>query len=123
MISIPDIRSFERQDTFLHLWHCSTNIPGDNFQAGSTVCPYIQPVPPKGTGFHRYVFSLYTHQDPLNEEATLSEGGTWLDQRMFSTQYFLSSRPKLRPFTFSFFQCQWDSSVHNTYMNTLGEFI
>lgn len=28
---------------------------------GETVCPYLQPFPPHGTGFHRFVFILYKH--------------------------------------------------------------
>lgn len=28
---------------------------------GSTICPYLQPFPPSGTGFHRFVFILYQH--------------------------------------------------------------
>ena len=28
---------------------------------GEDICPYLQPFPPHGTGFHRFVFVLYKH--------------------------------------------------------------
>ena len=28
---------------------------------GEDICPYLQPFPPYGTGFHRFVFVLYKH--------------------------------------------------------------
>ena len=28
---------------------------------GENICPYLQPFPPYGTGFHRFVFILYKH--------------------------------------------------------------
>lgn len=35
------------------------NIPGKQIEKGDTLVEYLQPFPPKGTGFHRYVFVLY----------------------------------------------------------------
>eukprot|EP01037_Dinobryon_pediforme_P039117 gene39117-47508_t len=35
------------------------NIPGDQVSRGTTVLPYLGPAPAKGSGMHRYVFSLY----------------------------------------------------------------
>ena len=34
-------------------------IPGNNFNEGIKVFEYKQPTPPKGSGIHNYVFSLY----------------------------------------------------------------
>lgn len=93
--------------------------------------PYLQPLPLRGTGFHRYVFSLLTHPEPLDlsrgqlglvsSELEGREMGTWLDQRTFSTKNLLSRYPQLKPFTFALFQSQWDSSVQHIFSNVLGK--
>lgn len=94
---------------------------------GTIVTPYLQPVPPRGSGFHRYVFSLYTHAHPLQETTPtgmgLSVEGDWLNQRTMSTRQFLSTRPELEPCSFAFFQAQWDNSVHDVYMKSLSELV
>ena len=123
------------------------NIPThfESNSSGSEVMPYLQPLPPRGTGFHRFVFSLFTHAEPLDlrgeqlgcqgEQLNLrgeqlgltaaAEGGrgTWLDQRSFSTHSFLSCHPQLELFTFALFQSQWDSSVQRTFSDVLGEIV
>ena len=97
---------------------------------GTTVMPYLPPVPPMGTGFHRYVFSLYTHTKPLPLDhahmgvATSSSGDegktSWLEERSFSSSQFLATHP-VTPHTFCFFQAQWDKSVRHTYQHHLSE--
>ena len=108
-----------------------TNIqlPSLDINSGSEVMPYLQPLPPRGTGFHRFVFSLFTHPRPLDiTEKKLGlvvadgEKGTWLDQRTFSTKSFLS-RHQAEPFTFALFQSQWDSSVQHVFSDVLGKFM
>ena len=99
------------------------NIPvGEAITMGTSVVPYLPPVPPKGTGFHRYVFSLYTHEEPLPTDHThvgvASKG--WLQQRLFSSSRFMSTQ-QVKPFTFCFFQSQWDRSVAHTYQHVLSE--
>ena len=113
-----------------------------NVEEGSAALPYLPPVPPKGTGFHRYVFSLYTHTVPLPQRlphATplpgdpplsnnpLSGGpetdARWLEQRGFSSAEFVCTHQEsgLKPWSFAFFQCQWDKSVSHTYKHTLSK--
>ena len=92
---------------------------------GSTLLQYLPPVPPQGTGFHRYVFSLYTHANPLATDSThlgvANEG--WLQQRLFSSNQFLTSgaEVEIKPWTFCFFQSQWDKSVSHTYKHVLSK--
>jgi len=43
----------------------STNISGTSIFDGMEVCPYLPPVPPQGSGYHRYVFAVYSHKEPL----------------------------------------------------------
>lgn len=62
------------------IWMLSTvfffrsNIPVDEngfskISAGELVCPYLPPIPPRGSGYHRYVFVLYHHDDPISFSA------------------------------------------------------
>lgn len=112
----------------------SVNIPVrggcGSVENGSTLLPYLPPVPPQGTGFHRYVFSLYTHATPLSQDpapVTPSGGpqakeGWWLEQRTFSSAEFLSSKEcDMKPWSFAFFQCQWDKSVSHTYKHIISK--
>lgn len=114
----------------------SVNIPVSGgcgeLERGSTLLSYLPPVPPKGTGFHRYVFSLYTHATPLtNNHAPFPGDHTpmgaasvgWLHQRRFSSAEFLHAHEEsgLKPWSFAFFQAQWDKSVSHTYQHTLSE--
>ena len=58
----PDGHFEEDEAEYLH-WMVA-NISGqggvaDLTTSGDTICPYLQPFPPYGTGFHRFVFVLY----------------------------------------------------------------
>ena len=120
------------------LFSCSVNIPVSggcgSITGGSTVTPYLPPIPPKGTGFHRFVFALYTHDTPLSHTTPCSLRPTdpthmgvardaWLHQRGFSSAEFMAVHEDcgLKPWSFAFFQCQWDHSVGNTYKRSLRE--
>ena len=75
VMSNPDSHFTEENSEYLH-WMVG-NIPStscsmesqDNIEdfttdlasMGETVCPYLQPFPSYGTGFHRFVFILYKH--------------------------------------------------------------
>ena len=117
------------------------NIPTSSLElsSGSEVMPYLQPLPLRGTGFHRFIFSLFTHSEPLDltthdlvSPATEGEGegeegrgaggerGTWLEQRTFSTSGFIERFPQVEPFSFAMFQSQWDNSVQHMFSNVLG---
>lgn len=81
-------------------------------------CPYVPPCPPKGTGFHRLVFSIF-HQ---NTQLILpSKSYHSFDDRIFSTKQFWSEHASvIRPLGVHFFQTTWDSSVTDTFQNTFG---
>ena len=101
---------------------CSADIPcGRPPTEGRLVTPYLQPIPPAGSGFHRYVFSLYTHDHPLSQTTRPAEENDWLKQRTFSTVDFLQAQPDMRPFAFSYYQSQWDGSVREAYSKLLGK--
>ena len=42
------------------------NIPGSAVNEGEVLCNYLQPFPPKGTGFHRHVFLLFHQSKKLD---------------------------------------------------------
>lgn len=45
----------------------SANIPGGNdVLKGDQIVPYLQPIPAKGTGYHRHVFVLYKQNAKLD---------------------------------------------------------
>ena len=42
------------------------NIPGADVSKGQTMVEYMGSGPPKGTGFHRYIFVVYKQPDIIN---------------------------------------------------------
>ena len=52
--NIPSTATSENQ-----AGHESSNV--NVASMGETICPYLQPFPPFGTGFHRFVFIVYKH--------------------------------------------------------------
>lgn len=64
MLTNLDGNLSRRKSEYVH-W-CVANIPGNNLQKGNTLVDYLQPIPPKGTGFHRYVFVLYKQEKEID---------------------------------------------------------
>lgn len=52
------------------------NIPGNKIENGETIIEYLQPFPPKGTGYHRFVFILYK-QDKKIDFSSISRKEKW----------------------------------------------
>ena len=58
VMSNPDGHFYQDEAEYLH-WMVA-NIPSNgDISKGEVICPYLQPFPPFGTGFHRHVFVLY----------------------------------------------------------------
>ena len=57
VLTNPDGHFTDESSEYLH-WMVG-NIKGSDIASGQTVCDYLQPFPPKGTGYHRYIFVLY----------------------------------------------------------------
>ncbi|CAF1651333.1 unnamed protein product [Rotaria magnacalcarata] len=101
------------------------NIPGNQIDKGETLCTYLPPFPPNGSGWHRCVFLLYKHQNgPINFSelyGPLPENSVSLEKRTFRTfDFFNKLCSYLRPVTLAFFQVAWDTSVKNIFHNILG---
>lgn len=54
----------------------STNIKGTSVLGGKEGCPYLPPIPPQGSGYHRYIFAVYSHTEPLPSDL-LPSSGNW----------------------------------------------
>ena len=78
----------DTQRVVLLLYHCwmqvwknlstnciRVNIAGGEVSTGHEVVPYLQPVPPRGSGLHRYVFTLFTHTGHIDPDTPV--GDTW----------------------------------------------
>lgn len=86
------------------------NIPdGGNVEQGEEVLSYLQPIPLKGTGYHRVAFVVFRHDKPLSLDfSCLSET---LDGRIFSMPHFYKqNEEQITPSSLSFFQTTYDIS-------------
>ncbi|KAJ4432200.1 hypothetical protein ANN_20816, partial [Periplaneta americana] len=50
------------------------NIPGSDISKGEVVWNYLQPFPPRGTGYHRLVFILYKQDKKMDYSKLKKEG-------------------------------------------------
>ena len=57
ILTNPDGHFTENESEYIH-WMV-TNIKGNDINTGQVIAPYLQPFPPSGTGFHRFVFILF----------------------------------------------------------------
>ena len=48
------------------LLYFSGNIPGNDLSKGEVLCDYMKPFPPKGTGYHRFIFTLYKQEQHID---------------------------------------------------------
>nr|CAD7604724.1 unnamed protein product [Timema genevievae] len=97
------------------------NIPGNDVGKGEVICDYLQPFPPKGTGFHRLVFVLYKQEKRMDYGSLKRQQPCLcLEERTFRTQDFYRERQDdLTPAGLAFFQSDWDPSLTDFFHNTL----
>jgi len=97
------------------------NIKGSDLASGHTLANYLQPFPPFGTGFHRFVFILY-HQD-TNIDFSVEQRNVNhidLDERTFKTfDFYTRYQENLTPAGLAFFQSDYDLSLRDFFHNTL----
>ncbi|KAJ8937134.1 hypothetical protein NQ318_019396 [Aromia moschata] len=80
-----------------------------------TLVQYLQPFPPKGTGYHRHVFILYKQDKKLDFSNLL------LSERTFSTyDFYRNLQDSITPASLAFFQSIWDPSLKHFYHNILN---
>uniref|UniRef100_UPI00358FA6CB large ribosomal subunit protein mL38 n=1 Tax=Myxine glutinosa TaxID=7769 RepID=UPI00358FA6CB len=120
LLTNPDGHLSENEAEYLH-WFVG-NIPGSRLVDGDTICPYLPPIPPQGTGYHRWIFVLYKQErhvdffsenrpDPCND----------LLHRTFRTiEFYRQFQDVLTPAGLAFCQTKWDESVRQTFHSTLN---
>lgn len=95
------------------------NIPNGEVDKGELVCEYMQPLPPRGTGFHRLVFILYK-QEEIIDYSSLKRTSPCLRERTFrNADFYRKYEDTLTPVGLAFFQCEWDETVSEFFHKTL----
>ena len=111
VLSNLDGHPLDSSKEILHWLVC--NIPDSMFSKGSTLMEYLPPFPWKGSGFHRLVFTLYKHSNPVGINNDIIGDPNTLHGRTFSSWDFSSSL-NMAPIGFAWCQVQWDESVTST---------
>lgn len=120
VLTNPDGHFSENDKEYCH-WFIA-NIPNGEVAKGEKIVPYLQPMPPKGTGFHRHIFVLYKQEKKLdlNEYKVSDEAGVDLNARTFKTEdFYRKYQDDITPAGLAFFQSDWDNSLINFYHDVL----
>ncbi|XP_077287533.1 mitochondrial ribosomal protein L38 isoform X1 [Arctopsyche grandis] len=108
----------EPNKEYIH-W-CVSNIPGNNLSKGDTIVDYLQPIPPKGTGYHRYVFVLYKQTKKMDFEMIKVAANDPLQNRTFYTRdWYQKYEDDVTPAGLAFFQSDWDVNLTDFYHKNL----
>ncbi|XP_067944253.1 large ribosomal subunit protein mL38-like [Watersipora subatra] len=104
---------------YLH-WSC-VNMKGDEGVTSGQSIRYLQPIPFRGTGYHRYVFLLLQHDTEVDTALIPNVTDTDLHSRTFNFSEFYSKLADNGgiPVGIRFFQSEWDSSVKDTFHHVL----
>ncbi|XP_039440149.1 39S ribosomal protein L38, mitochondrial [Culex pipiens pallens] len=120
VLTNPDGHFTESDKEYCH-WFVA-NIPNGDVAKGERIVPYLQPIPPKGTGFHRHVFVLYKQEKKLDfgEYAVGEQDRTDLAKRTFQTvEFYRRFQDEITPAGLAFFQADWDQSLVGFYHDVL----
>jgi len=87
------------------------------------LCDYLQPFPPKGVGYCRYIFVLFKQEKRIDFAKYKRETPcTNLTARTFSTyEFYRDLQDHMTPAGLSFFQSDWDRSLTPFFQNILGK--
>lgn len=119
LLTNPDGHLTENGAEYVH-WFVG-NIPGGDVSKGEVIVDYLQPIPPRGTGFHRYIFILYKQDEKLDYSSLKKDAPCLaLNERTFHTYDFYKARQdKITPAGLAFFQTDWDYTLTNFYHDVL----
>ncbi|CAH0702413.1 unnamed protein product [Spodoptera exigua] len=96
------------------------NIPGNSIEKGDTIVEYLQPIPLKGTGYHRYAYVLYKQDGNINYDVTKVTATSPLEDRTFVTrEWYQKYQDNITPAGLAFFQTNWDISVRDFFHKVL----
>lgn len=89
---------------------------------GDTIIPYLQPLPFKGTGYHRFIFVLYKQTSKLDlKEYRLPESDNLLSRSFDNYEFYKRYQDIITPVGISFFQTKYDDSVRDVFHNKFRE--
>jgi len=119
VMSTPDCHLTENNAEYLH-WMVG-NIPGSDVSKGTEICDYLQPFPPRGVGYCRYIFVLYRQEKVIDfgkhKRPTDCKN---LAERTFSTlDFYREFQDVMTPCGLAFFQSNWDSSLTDFFHKVL----
>lgn len=119
VLTNPDGHLTESDAEYVH-WFVG-NIPGGDVSKGEVIVDYLQPIPPRGTGFHRYIFILYKQEGKMDYSSLKKEAPCLtLKERTFRTYEFYKERQdEITPAGLAFFQADWDYSLTDFYHSVL----
>ncbi|XP_070491328.1 large ribosomal subunit protein mL38 [Chironomus tepperi] len=114
VLTNPDGHLTKENSEYVH-WMVS-NIPNNDISKGDQIVPYLQPIPPKGTGHHRYIFVLYKQDKKLDLSSMKVTDLKDLEKRTFSTfDFYKKHEDSITPSGLAFFQAKWDESVRDVF--------
>jgi len=115
-------RTLHMTNEFLNKSNYRSNIPNGDVTKGDIIVPYLQPIPIKGTGYHRYIFVLYKQDKKIDFSKIQLSDKKDLENRSFYTfDFYKEHQDSITPAGLSFFQAKWDESVRDTFHNELSK--
>ncbi|XP_044732669.1 39S ribosomal protein L38, mitochondrial [Chrysoperla carnea] len=120
ILTNPDGHFTKQNAEYCH-WFVG-NIPDGDVSKGETIFEYLQPFPPRGTGFHRFIFILYK-QDKKIDYSSLKKSGPCLnleDRTFLTLEFYRERQDFMTPSGLAFFQADWDNSLIDFYHKTLN---
>ncbi|KAL1518207.1 hypothetical protein ABEB36_001868 [Hypothenemus hampei] len=119
VLTNPDGHFTDNEKEYVH-WFVA-NIPGNTVANGETIVEYLQPFPPKGTGYHRFVFILYKQEKKLDlSKYCVNNSKQLLEARTFKTyDFYREMQDSITPAGLAFFQSDWSPSLKAFYHNVL----
>jgi len=97
------------------LHYAVSNVTSES--TGDVWMDYLQPIPARGSGYHRLVATLYHQTEPIENVEKVEE--TLSGRQFDSAQYLAANQAVLTPAAFCFSQVRWDASVKSVYHDHL----
>ena len=112
----------------------SCNIENGAFEKGQELVAYQQPLPMRGSGWHRCAFVLFEHEqriefgDYLSKAVRMEGPAAQSDnQRLLRdfkcSDFYLQFVDRLMPIGLKFFQTEWDLSVRQAFHTKYGKLL
>lgn len=119
VLTNPDGHLTQQDSEYCH-WMVG-NIPNGDISKGEVIVPYLQPIPPKGTGYHRYVFILYQQEKKIDLNSYKVSEPFNLEKRTFKNfDFYKTHQDSMTPAGLAFFQADWDNTLKDVYHHKLN---